>query len=106
MDLQFNNTYIKVQTVYSLSIKFDPIKKVISSPFWSFKAPEYQQEDSWTLTMDYLRSCGDRYIFTSKCKDYTVLKTQYDEIMKQIRDQDSQYANKLLEDAIIGGGTK
>jgi hypothetical protein len=106
MDLLLENSYLKVQKVYSLMIKSTPVDNVVKKAIWWWQQDVTETKDSWTLEMEYDRDCGKRFIYTSKCADYSMLKGQFDSIMKQIKDQDSQYADKLLEDAIISGGSK
>jgi hypothetical protein len=104
MDIQLSTSYLKVQVVYSCMINHTPIKTVVKKGFWPWEKDEVETEDSWTLTLDCLKFDGSRWQFTCKAKTYTDIKEAFDSVMKQIKDQDSSYADKLLEDAIISGG--
>lgn len=107
MNLLLNNSYFKVSIVYSCLIRSTPVTRVIKKAFWPWEKDITEEQQSYTLEMDYVQEgTGTRYTYTSKHPDHSVLKTEFDSIMRQIKDQDSQYADKLLEDAIIGGGTK
>lgn len=106
MDLQLNNTYLKVRVVYSTMVKYTPRQEVIKKAFWPWDKDETEEKPSWTLEIDYLSENDLRYSYTSKSDDHSVLQTQFNDVMRQIKDQDSQFADKLLEDAIINGGSK
>src|ERR1019366_6402599 len=106
MNIQTETSYLNVDVVYSCVITSKPIITVVKKSFWPWEKDEIKEEQSWVLTMSYLSSTGERYEYTTRCGDHGVLKTQFDSIMKQIKDQDSSYADKLLEEAIINGGTK
>jgi hypothetical protein len=106
MDIRLNSTYLKVSIVTSCLIKTTPIKIVTRRAFWFWERDEIEEKDNWTLEMHYKCFEGRPYTYTLSSGDYNQLKTSFDAIMKQISDQDSQYADKLLEEAIINGGTK
>jgi hypothetical protein len=87
-------------------IRYTPETKIIRKAFWPWDKDETETVDQWIVEMHYTEFDGRSYIFTSKSNTEAAAKNVFDSIMKQIVDQDSQYANKLLEDAIINGGSK
>ena len=103
MDLQFNGTYIKARVVYSAMVT-PKTEKVVSKEATFWKKAEYKEVKTWVLAVEYLSENGQTYKFTSEHSDYNFVNDAFKEVMKQIKDQDSSYADKLLEDAIIGGG--
>lgn len=106
MDLQLSTSYLKAKVVHSCMIKYTPTKKIVRKPFWSLDRDEISQEDGWTLEICYVREDDTQWTYTQSSKDHATLKAQFESVMKQIRDQDSQFTNRLLEEAIINGGSK
>lgn len=105
MDILVESTYLKVDIVYSCLIETEYGKPEVKSTWWKEGKPAIPTKH--TLKMRY--SCPDKagtWSYTAEYGDYTHVKKAFDEIMRQIKDQDSQYADRLLEDAIINGGVK
>ena len=106
MNIQLVNSFLKAKTVFSCIVKYTPKQEIIKKAFWPWGKSETKEIDTWTLEIKYLGEDDIKYTFTKASTDYNSLKTQFDSVMTQIRDQDNQYADRLLEDAIINGGTK
>ncbi len=106
MNLQVCSSYLKAEIVYSILIKKTPLVIVTNKAFWFWGKDETKTEEGWTLEIDYRGTCGTRFTYSMRHADHAYLQTQFNALMKQIQDQDSQYADKMLEDAIIGGGSK
>ena len=56
--------------------------------------------------MKYLSDDDQELTMKWTCPLKATLEKLHKEIVDQVKDQDNQYVDKLLEDAIINGGTK
>jgi hypothetical protein len=106
MNIQLNSTYIKAKIVHSCIIKYTPDIIVIKKAFWPWQADETESKDNWTLVMKYEAEDGLVHTYSSKCVDRAILQKEFELIKPQIANQDNEYADRLLENAIINGGTK
>jgi hypothetical protein len=106
MNITIHNTYIKATVVYGCIIEYTPEVKIEKKGVWPWSPTLETKTDKWTLKIDYLREDGKKMIYTAKSENHQVLADLFKDVMNQIRDQDNQFADKALEDAIINGGTK
>lgn len=106
VNIELNNSFIKARIVHSCIVRYTPETVTTKSGIWPFRKVEKSSKDQWTLEIDYEQIDGARYSFTSKSYDHAYISQKFKDVMRQIKYQDSKFADALLEDAILSGGTK
>lgn len=103
MIINAGDSFLRVKEVFSVTIYNDPKTEVVKSAGWFSKA-ETKEIPGFCLKLKYKSEDGEIYTTSWGCGDKSVLVTLQQEIIKQIKDQEHDYVDRELENAIIGGG--
>ena len=106
MDLYLDGSYINAKDVYSAFLNYRPEKKtVITGRFWWKKVTE-ENVSKWEITMSYLSGASAHADFKCTGSDEKTMRDMFKSLMEQLKTNGAQWADKVLEEAIINGGTK
>lgn len=114
MILIVDDTYLSLDKVNSIILRYEENKKIISNvklwnPFTWFTLPTVTTDPMFLLVMDYTR--GDRnWQYTEKHTDHIRLRAKFKKIVEQLKMQvdvqNQEMLDRLFETALTSGDTK
>lgn len=102
MILKTDDAFLKVKTVKSINLYTHESDKVTSNGW--LKPKTIQKVVTYSLKINYLDEDGENGTISWTCQDKSPLTKLYNSLVDQIKDNDNQYVDRLLEEAIINGG--
>ena len=104
MVIKTDDTFLRVKVVHSIVINSVENREIIDNGW--FKPKKVIKTTSYKLTMRFLGEDGNEASTFWTCPVKSTLEKLYKDLVEQVKAQDNDYVDRLLENAIIGGGTK